>query len=111
MIKSTNRESGTPVFGLKIPTVHSMHKNSYPGLSFFLLDSSQGGLLGNAEPAAEFPLKEKEESCDILITPTDSQSTVNISKSPWLLYNITAVRMSLVPYKFYFMAPRFRHCT
>lgn len=35
-----------------------MHYNSYPDLSFFLLDSNQGGLLGNTvDPAAEFPLK------------------------------------------------------
>ena len=50
------------MFRLKIPTVHSMDDKSYPGLSFFLLDSSQGGLLGNAEPAAESaPLKKKKE--------------------------------------------------
>lgn len=35
-----------------------MYYNSYPDLSFFLLDSNQGGLLGNTvDPAAEFPLK------------------------------------------------------
>ena len=40
-----------------------MHCNSYPDLSFFLLDSNQGGLLGNTDPAAEFPLKKQ------IITP------------------------------------------
>lgn len=47
------------LFILKKPTVHSMNDKSYPGLSFFLLDSSQGGLLGNTDPAAEFPLEKK----------------------------------------------------